>query len=104
MNKVLPGIGIPLMAKVHDNLLDPRVGSYLVFNLKNTYWSILVEKQLKYLLAFTVLGFAQIQPIRMPQGTKSAIFSILEAIRITIGPIPAPYPKPSLMQAGPGCP
>lgn len=95
----LPGCVPTLLGQVHDSLADPRVGSYSSFDLKHAYWSIPVEPSLRHVFAFSIEGFPQMQPTRMPQGTQSAAFSMTEVVRLAMGPIPSPLPEPSLLHA-----
>ncbi|PHH85636.1 hypothetical protein CDD83_146 [Cordyceps sp. RAO-2017] len=99
----LPGTEIPLLAELHEQLSDPRVGAYSGFDLKHGYWAVEVEPSLRFCLAFRVPGYAQLQPTRMPQGTSSACHSFSELMKLALGSIPGPYPEPSLLSpAGPG--
>ncbi|PHH70411.1 hypothetical protein CDD82_7155 [Ophiocordyceps australis] len=103
--EVLPGVNITLLAEVHDYLSDPRVGSFCSFDCKHAYWSVLVKPESRHLFAFTVPGYAQLQPTRMPQGTRSAGFSMTELMTFVLGPIPGPHAEPSLLVPGlDGCP
>lgn len=35
----------------------------------------------------------------MPQGTQTAAFTMVEVLRLAMGPIPGPHPEPSLIAA-----
>ncbi len=52
-------------------------------------WVILVHPEDRHYFAFTIAWDGQLQPIRMPQGTMSAAFSMTELMYITLGEIPA---------------
>ena len=93
----IPGTAIPLLAEIHDRLSDPRIGAYSQFDLKHAYWSIPVHPDGRHVFAFSIPGFAQLQPTRMPQGSQSAAFTMTEVMKLALGPIPSPLPEPSLL-------
>jgi hypothetical protein len=52
------------------------------------YWSIGVHPTGRHFFAFFVDGIGQLQPTRMPQGSKSAPFSMNELMLVVFGYIP----------------
>ena len=53
----------------------------------------------RHVFAFTILGIGQLQPTRMPQGSRSASFTMSELMNIAMGPIPEPNSEESLLHA-----
>lgn len=101
----MPGSYLELMSKVHDYLSDPRHKTFFQADIKHGYFSVVLHPEDRHLFAFTIPGIGQLQPTRMPQGSKSAGFTMSELINITLGPIPEPMPEPSLMHSeSPGPP
>src|SRR5215469_630394 len=93
----MPGNLLELPSKVHDYLSDPRHKIYFYADIKHGYFAVQVHPDDRYLFAFTIPGIGQLQPTRMPQGTGSAGFTMTELMNIAFGPIPDPYPEPSLL-------
>ena len=85
-----------LASKVHDYLSDPRHRVFIQADLKHGYFGIKLDKDYRHYYAFTVPGFGQLQPTRMPQGSGTSSFTMNELMNIAFGPIPAPQPEPSL--------
>jgi hypothetical protein len=52
------------------------------------YWSISIHPADRYFFVFFVDRIGQLQPTRMPQGSKSAPFSMNELILVVFGYIP----------------
>ncbi|KAI1872008.1 uncharacterized protein JN550_004211 [Neoarthrinium moseri] len=92
----MPGTFIPLLADIHKDLSDPRIGSYSSFDLKHGYWCIPIHPLDRHYFAFDVEGFPQMQPTRMPQGSRTSPYSFKELMDTVTGSIPAPFPEPSL--------
>ena len=83
-----------LIPKVHDSLSDPRHGCLFAADLKHAYLTIPLHTDDCHYFAFTTSSIGQCQPTRMQQGTKSAGFTLTEAVYRAFGPIPAPRPAP----------
>lgn len=47
-------------------------------DLKHVYWSVLLDIASRAYFAFYVTGIGQLQPTRMPQGSKSGGFIMTE--------------------------
>jgi hypothetical protein len=99
----MPGSCLQLASEVHDYLSDPRHGCFMQFDIKHAYWSIPVHPEDRYFFAFFADGIGQLQPTRMPQGSRSAGYSMNELMFIAFGYIP-PLPdgtgeEPSLLAA-----
>lgn len=95
-----PGNWMHNQEAVYDFLSNPSHKLYFQFDIKHAYWSVPIHPNDRYLLAFSVLGIGQFQPTRMPQGERSASFTITELMHIALGAIPPPNPEPSLMYGG----
>ena len=93
----MPGSHLELMSKVHDYLSDPRHRTFFQADVKHGYFSVVLHPDDRHLFAFSIPGIGQLQPTRMPQGSKSAGFTMSELMNIALGPIPEPYPESSLM-------
>lgn len=88
-----------LSARVHDSLSDPRHGTLFSADLKHAYYSISLHPDDRHIFAFTIQGIGQLQPTRMPQGAKSAGFTINELVHRAFGAINNAGPKPSLLDS-----
>jgi hypothetical protein len=84
----MPGSQLQLTSEVHDYLADPRHSCFMQYNIKHTYWSISVHPQDRHYFAFFADRISQLQPTRMPQGSKSAPFSMNELMLVILGYIP----------------
>lgn len=84
----LPGCYLELMSKTHDYLAQPGHRVYSTFDLKHGYWAIPIHRSHRHYFAFTIAGIGQLQPLRMPQGTRSAGFSMTEMMYLVLGEIP----------------
>lgn len=93
----MPGSHLELMSKVHDYLSDPRHQTFFQTDVKHGYFSVVLHPDDCHLFAFAIAGIGQLQPTRMPQGLRSAGFTMSELMNITLGPIPEPCSEPSLM-------
>ncbi|SLM37975.1 Ribonuclease H-like domain [Lasallia pustulata] len=93
----MPGSYLELMSKVHDYLSDPRHQTFFQADVKHGYFSVVLHPEDLHLFAFSIPGIGQLQPTQMPQGSRSAGFTMLELMNITLGPIPEPQSEPSLM-------
>lgn len=102
MHENVPAVANTLLAEVHDELSDPRIGSYSQFDLKHAYCLVPIHLDYRHVFACNVPGHAQLQLTRMAQGSQSAGYSISEVLRLGLGAIPGPLPEPSLMSAEPG--
>ena len=97
VKETMPGCYLELMSKVHDYLADPRHKVYFMADIKHGYYNVLLHPDDRHIFAFTIPGIGQLQPTRMPQGSRSAGFTMSELMNITLGPIPPPDPEPSLL-------
>ena len=86
-----------LTYKVHDSLSDPRHGYLFAADLKHAYLTIPLHLDDRHYFAFTISSIGQCQPTRMQQGSKSAGFTLMEAVYRAFGPIPAPRPEPPFL-------
>lgn len=93
----MPGSYLELMSKVHDYLSDPRHKTFFQADIKHGYFSVVLHPDDRHLFAFTIPGIGQLQPTRMPQGSRSAGFTMSELMNTALRPIPDPDPEPSLM-------
>ena len=90
---------LELMSKVHNYLLDPRHVVFMQANLKHAYFTISLHPEDQHIFTFTIPGIGQLQPTHMPQGSRSARFTMLELSNIMLGPIPSLSSEPSLLHA-----
>ena len=97
----LPGVHLESMARVHDHLSDPRHQCLMQADLKHAYYSVLLDPDCRHFFSFFVPGLGQLQPTRMPQGSKSSGFTMTELTTILLGPIPSPNPEFSLLHSPP---
>lgn len=79
-----------LASKVHDYLADPRHLTFCQFDIKDGYFCVVLHPEDRHYFAFTIPGIGQLQPTRMPQGSRSASFTMSELMNIAMGPIPKP--------------
>lgn len=86
-----------LSLRVHNNLGVGSHRSYFSADMKHGYWGVLVHPEDRHYLAFHIPGVGQLQPTRMPQGTRSSSFTYTELMNIILGAIPEPQPEPSLL-------
>ena len=89
-----------LSSSVHDYLAHPRHALFFRADMKYGYFGVLLHPDDRHYFAFTVPGYGQLQPTRMPQGSESAAFTVSELVRVAYGAIPAPDPEPSLFDTG----
>lgn len=94
-----PGSYMELANKVHEFLSVPSHGVFIHFDIKHGYWAVEVHPDDRHFLAFTIPGLGQLQPTRMPQGTRTSSFTMTEMMNIALGPIPEPFPEPSLLHS-----
>ena len=99
VTELLPGTHMELSSKVHDHLANPRHGCLFSADLKHAYLTIPLHPDDRHYFAFTISGIGQIQPTRMQQGSQSAGFTMTELAYRAFGPIPTPYPEPSLLHS-----
>lgn len=88
-----------LADRVHRQLGISSHRTYFSADMKHGYWGVLVHPEDRHYLAFHIPGIGQLQPTRMPQGTRSSSFTYTELMNIILGPIPSPNPEPSLMHS-----
>jgi hypothetical protein len=93
----IPGSRMELASTVHDNLSNPEHRCFFHADIKHAYFSVLLAPEDRHYFAFTVPGFGQLQPTRMPQGSGTASFTMTELMLIVLGAIPPPNPEPSLL-------
>ena len=93
----MPGSHMELSSKVHDYLSDPRHKTFFQADIKHGYFSVILHPEDRHVFAFTIPGIGQLQPTRMPQGSRTAGHTMSELMNITLGPIPGPSPEPSLL-------
>ena len=99
VNEQMPGTHLELVSKVHDYLSDPRHGVYMQADMTHGYYLISLHPDDRHYFAFTIPGIGQLQPTRMPQGSKSAGFTMSQLSNIMLGPISTPSPEPSLLHS-----
>ena len=97
VHETMPATAMTQLSDIHEYLSDTRHGSFSTIDLKNAYWSIAVHPDDRHIFAFSVPGYGQLQPTRMPQGSQSASFSMDQYMNVALGPIPSPSPEPSLL-------
>jgi hypothetical protein len=95
----LPGTYVELSARTHDNLSNPKHGCLFTADLKHGYFTVSLDEKCRHLFAFTIAGMGQLQPTRMPQGSKSAGFTMSEGVSRAFGEIPGRYHEPSLLHS-----
>ncbi|POS81840.1 hypothetical protein EPUL_006710, partial [Erysiphe pulchra] len=88
----MPGCSLSLTEEVHDYLSFPGHKVFCQFDLKHAYWAFPLHPDDRYIFAFFIPNVGQLQPCAMPQGTKSACFSMNEGMLRLWGEIP-PLPK-----------
>ncbi|TGJ79929.1 hypothetical protein E0Z10_g8846, partial [Xylaria hypoxylon] len=93
----MPATSITLLEDVHEHLSDPRIGSFSLFDLKHGYWVVPIHPPDRYVFAFSIPGFPQLQPTRMPQGSQTAGFSFTELMAIAMGALPEPNAEGSFL-------
>ena len=93
----MPGSYLELMSKVHNYLLDPRHQTFFQADVKHGYFSVVLHPEDCHLFTFFISGIGQLQPTQMPQGSRSAGFTMSELMNITLEPIPEPKSEFSLM-------
>ncbi|POS83490.1 hypothetical protein EPUL_004983, partial [Erysiphe pulchra] len=64
------GCFVELLSRCHDYLGDPSHEMFFKLDLKNGYWAIMVHPDDRHLFAFSMPGMGQLQPTRIPQGSK----------------------------------
>lgn len=73
------GSHMELAAKIHDLLGLPNNKTFFQADIKHGYWAILVHPaDGRHFLAFSIPGIGQLQPTRMPQGTRTSSFTFTE--------------------------
>lgn len=82
---------------VHDSLSDLRNGNLFLADLKHACYSISLHPDDRHIFAFTIQGLGQLQTTRMPQGAKSAGFTINELVHWAFGAINHASPEPLLL-------
>lgn len=92
-----PGASIETLDKVHAFLAIPSHRTLFQADIKHGYWAIAVHPDDRHYLAFHIPGLGQLQPTRMPQGTRTSSFTFTELMNIALGPIPPPHVEPSLL-------
>lgn len=85
-----------LAQDIHDYLERPEHSLYLQIDLKHSYYSITLHPDDRHIYAFTISGFGQLQPTRLPQGCCGVAFSMSTLMNRALGAIPSPVAKPSL--------
>ena len=88
-----------LATRVHNNLGRSSHRSLFSADMKHGYWGVAVHPEDRHYLSFHIPGIGQLQPTRMPQGTRSSSFTYTELMNIILGPIPEPNPEPSLLHS-----
>lgn len=66
----MPGLFLELMTEVTDYISLPEHTIYMQLDLKNAHWSIGVHPDGRHMYAFYIPGIGQLQPTRMPQGSR----------------------------------
>lgn len=84
----IPSCHLTLASKVHDYLSHPGHGCFMQLDLKHGYWAVALHPDDRHLFAFAMPGIGQLQPTRMPQGTMTAGFSVIELMHIVLGYLP----------------
>ena len=97
VKETMPGTYLELSSKVHDNLANPNHRCFFQADVKHGYFNVILVIEDRHYFAFYIPGIGQLQPIRMPQGSRSAGFTMFELMNIALGPIPAPDAEPSLL-------
>ena len=75
--------------KVHDYLENPLHRCLFKADAKHAYFTVELHPDDGHILAFTVPGYGQLQPTRMPQGSGSVSFEMIELVNIAFGQIPS---------------
>lgn len=73
-------IYVKLSFRIHDNLFNFFHECLFSADLKHVYFIINLDEKARPLFAFTISDMKQLQPTRMPQGSKSANFIMTEII------------------------
>jgi hypothetical protein len=84
----IPSCHLTLASKVHDYFSHPGHGCFMQLDLKHGYWAVALHPDDRHLFAFAMPGIGQLQPTRMPQGTMTAGFSVIELMHIVLGYLP----------------
>ena len=66
-------------------------------DVKHKYFSVVLHSDNCHLFTFSISGIEQLQLTCMPQGSKSAGFTMSELMNIALEPILKPYSEFSLM-------
>lgn len=98
VRETMPGTYLELIPRAHDYLSDLRHQCYFIADLKHRYYAIELEPESRQVFAFYMNGFGQLQPTRMPQGSRSAGHTMSKLMNIALGPIPEPQAEPSLLE------
>ena len=78
---------LKLSSRIHDILFNSFNECFFSADLKHAYFIINLHENDRPLFAFTISGMRQLQPTRMPQGSKSADFTMTEVINRAFGTI-----------------
>lgn len=97
VKEVRPGAQMQLAKDIHDYLERREHGTYVQADLKHAYFSIVLHPEDRHIYAFTILGFGQLQPTRLPQGCSGAAFSMSALMNKALGAIPPPQSEPSFL-------
>ena len=97
VKKIMPGSHLKLIFNIYDYLSDLKSKIYMQVDFKHVYYSIKIYLKNRYVFAFSILDLIQLQSIRLPQKSCSAIFIIIEYMKITLDLISEPFPESSLL-------
>ncbi|KAG7007159.1 hypothetical protein G7Y79_00011g030570 [Physcia stellaris] len=96
------GSTMELSRKVQEMMSNPKWKMFFGADMKHGYWGVPVHPEDRHYLAFHIPGIGQLQPTRMPQGTRTSSFTFTELMNILLGAIPPPNPEPSLLHNADG--
>lgn len=100
VHEQLPGVHMELSSRVHDSLSDPRHGCFFSADLKHAYFGISLHPDDRHIFALKIQGIGQLQPTRMPQGSKSTGLTVNEFVHHGFGARNDPfYSEPSLLDS-----
>ena len=93
----MPESHLKLMSKVHDYLLNPQHQMFFQADVKHKYFSVVLHSDDHHLFTFLISGIRQLQLTCIPQGSKSAGFTMFKLMNIVLELILKPYLEFSLM-------
>lgn len=92
----LPAVYMELSSRVHDYLSQPAHKTLMQADLKYAYHTVELHPEDRKYFAFNIAGYGQLQPTKMPQGSKSSCFGMSETVHRAFGPL---KDEPSLLHA-----